>query len=63
MKKCVICGHGFEGYGNDPRPVKYHGQCCDACNNSAVIPARIFLMRMAEETQPEKPHAERTGAL
>lgn len=40
---CVICGKEFEGYGNNPEPVKpsSEGQCCDDCNMLYVIPARI----------------------
>lgn len=38
--KCVICGHDFEGYGNNAEPVK-HGICCDDCNEKVVIPARL----------------------
>ena len=39
--KCVICGELFNGYGNNPNPVKDSGVCCDRCNNLHVIPARI----------------------
>jgi hypothetical protein len=42
---CVICGHKLEGYGNDPYPVKSEGRCCDKCNITKVIPARIKLMK------------------
>ena len=40
---CVICGKEFEGYGNNPEPVKSsdEGKCCDDCNMLYVIPARI----------------------
>lgn len=40
-KFCCICGEPLEGYGNDPWPVKEEGQCCDACNDKFVIPARL----------------------
>ena len=43
-KVCVICGREFEGYGNNPDPVKHHGECCDECNMTVVIPARLGLM-------------------
>lgn len=39
--KCCICGKEFEGYGNNPYPVKYGGRCCDECNTKIVIPARM----------------------
>lgn len=38
---CCICGEEFEGYGNNPSPVKETGKCCDACNRKFVIPARL----------------------
>lgn len=41
MKTCVICGENFEGYGNNPDPIKKTGECCDSCNRSDVIPARL----------------------
>lgn len=41
MKKCCICGSRFEGYGNNPYPVKKKGRCCNHCNNFVVIPAGV----------------------
>lgn len=41
VKVCCICGEKFEGWGNDPWPVKEDGECCDKCNYEKVIPARI----------------------
>ena len=43
-KKCCICGKPIEGYGNNAEPVK-NGVCCDGCNISVVIPARLKLLR------------------
>ena len=42
MKKfiCVICKKQFEGFGNNPYPIKKEGRCCDECNNNEVIIAR-----------------------
>lgn len=40
-KKCCICGKEFQGWGNNPWPVKEDGECCDACNQLKVIPARL----------------------
>lgn len=37
---CAICKKRFEGYGNNPRPVKESGLCCDECNKNIVIPER-----------------------
>lgn len=41
MKKCCICGKQFNGWGNNPYPVKESGKCCDECNWTQVIPARL----------------------
>ena len=41
---CCICGKEFEGYGNNPDPVKQEGVCCDKCNEEVVIPERIRRM-------------------
>lgn len=38
---CCICGRHFDGFGNNPAPVKSDGRCCDGCNWTEVIPARI----------------------
>lgn len=45
IKTCCICGKEFAGYGNNPDPVKSEGQCCDECNMSVVIPARLKLLK------------------
>ena len=55
--KCCICGDEFTGWGNNPEPVigtinMHSGEeilddngeplsCCDGCNSSKVIPARM----------------------
>ena len=42
--KCCICDELIKGqYGNNPWPVKDSGKCCDDCNMTDVIPARIEL--------------------
>ena len=40
---CCICGQKFTGYGNNPYPVKSddNARCCDICNDTVVIPARL----------------------
>lgn len=40
---CCICGTRFTGFGNNPWPVSTNenDRCCDDCNWSAVIPARL----------------------
>lgn len=40
-KTCCICGKTFKGWGNNPWPVMDSGECCDECNFTQVIPARI----------------------
>lgn len=37
---CVLCGGPIVGMGHNAQPLA-EGRCCDACNTSAVIPARI----------------------
>jgi len=42
--KCVLCNDIFiGGYGNNPDPVvkEWSARCCDACNASIVLPARV----------------------
>ena len=39
--RCVLCKKMFSGWGNNPAPVKLRGLCCDVCNTTKVIPARI----------------------
>jgi hypothetical protein len=40
---CCFCGETFHDYGNNPNPVNNEAgaRCCDSCNASIVIPARI----------------------
>ena len=38
---CCICGKEHVGYGHNPNPVTTNGECCNECNMSVVIPARI----------------------
>ena len=41
IKKCVLCKKMFGEWGNNPAPLKSKGQCCDVCNATKVIPARV----------------------
>ncbi|MCS7106239.1 MAG: hypothetical protein NZ942_02905 [Candidatus Aenigmarchaeota archaeon] len=43
--RCVICGEEIKGEGNNPRPVKSKGRCCDNCNMLVVIPTRLKLSK------------------
>lgn len=38
---CSICGKEHIGYGHNPNPITIDGECCDTCNATIVIPARI----------------------
>jgi hypothetical protein len=39
---CCICGHRIKDRdSNNPRPVKFEGRCCDKCDRSVVVPARM----------------------
>jgi len=39
---CVICDNEIKNeYGNNPYPVASEGQCCNKCDNSVVITARL----------------------
>ena len=43
---CCICGERFIGYGNNPWPIvnDENARCCDTCNETKVIPARLAMM-------------------
>ena len=44
--KCCFCGEEVEGYGNDPSPIQTENEndeCCDVCNLTKVVPARMEL--------------------
>ena len=45
VKTCCICGKKFRGFGNNAQPVK-DGRCCDECNSTVVINARLEQMIM-----------------
>lgn len=40
---CVICDKPLDGYGNNADPVE-DGRCCDECNITYVIPARMRIL-------------------
>ena len=39
-KICCICENEYSGYGNNPKPYKNDGRCCDECNINQVLPQR-----------------------
>jgi len=48
--KCCLCGDVINGFGHNPDPVKqYPERCCEACNASIVIPARIGVWKKNEK--------------
>lgn len=42
-ENCVLCGKPFSEFGNNPEPLKPYdtGKCCNFCNDTKVIPARM----------------------
>ena len=41
-KKCVLCDSFIEtAYGNNPAPLAEEGECCNDCNATKVMPARV----------------------
>jgi|MDSZ01.1.fsa_nt_gb hypothetical protein len=46
MNTCILCGEAYEGYGHNPAPLHdyQNARCCDDCNTTQVIPARIELL-------------------
>jgi hypothetical protein len=51
LKDCVLCGGRFSEWGNNPAPIKDHGQCCDHCNRTKVIPERFQRLQEARSQQ------------
>ena len=44
IKTCCLCKDQFEGYGNNPLPLyNKKGRCCNICNLTKVLPARLML--------------------
>lgn len=49
--KCCLCGKDSEGFGNNPDPLPSKNEsdeCCDECNSTKVIPARMSLLMMMD---------------
>ena len=40
-KICCLCKKEMYEFGNNPYPLKETGSCCNVCNYTKVIPARI----------------------
>lgn len=43
-KICIICKEKYSEYGNNAMPITY-GFCCDLCNATKVIPARLKFIK------------------
>ena len=44
--RCCLCGCEWQGVGNNPEPVDtMDKRCCDPCNVTLVIPARMGALR------------------
>jgi hypothetical protein len=44
-RTCSLCGRQFVGMGNNPEPLRdFEERCCDACNMTKVIPARLGML-------------------
>jgi hypothetical protein len=48
VRICCICGNGYDEYGHNADPVK-KARCCNNCNDTVVIPARIRQLRRAQK--------------
>ena len=53
---CCICGKKFTGWGNNPWPVvnDEDARCCDDCNDTRVLEARLASMFCRKETDNEE---------
>lgn len=41
---CSLCGGTYEHWGHNPEPIKpVDERCCDNCNRTRVIPARLAM--------------------
>ena len=42
MGECCLCKKKYTDYGHNPNPLaKYPKRCCEECNRTKVIPARL----------------------
>ncbi len=52
--KCCICGQEIlDAFGNDPWPVKDEGKCCDNCNLTVVLKARLDIINTSKKENKE----------
>jgi len=44
--KCILCNKYFKGEGNNPAPLANQKfKCCNTCNDTEVIPFRIYKLK------------------
>ena len=48
-KTCCLCGNKYWGWGNNAWPLDNDGRCCDYCNATRVVIARIREMKQNKE--------------
>lgn len=65
--QCCICENHFSGYGHNPQPVDdtEGARCCDRCNSSVVIPARLKNYMLGSESSDKEDAwgKEKTSAI
>lgn len=45
IRTCCLCGKDLKDeFGNNPYPLKKNGDCCNVCNTTKVIPARLNIL-------------------
>lgn len=52
QKTCCMCAEEIVGYGNNPRPLKDDGECCNSCN-TYVVAYRICCLTAEEKLTDE----------
>ena len=61
---CCLCGEDQFGYGHNPAPLeKMPKRCCDTCNFTKVIPARIEMMTGRREFSSEDTQEQAAAAI
>ena len=54
---CCLCGKKVTGsFGNNPWPLSndINERCCDACNMTKIIPARLGIIQANRENKEKK---------
>jgi hypothetical protein len=56
-RTCPFCKYTFTGWGNNPEPVlpweSGKNACCDDCNSTVVIPARLTAIFESRKVETE----------